>query len=79
MTIIETYADKLVALVEESKNINTKNAAKTLAVPEKYIRLLATTLQQSNILSVRTTTVAMVLSPYKEDKEELLPAEQLTS
>ncbi len=59
MAIIETKADELMALIDEKKNISTKDAANELGVDEKYVRKLAYILQKNKLIDLKASSFAV--------------------
>lgn len=62
MTIIETKADRLLALVDEKKSISAKEAAIELQVTEEYIKKLSIVLQKNKLLNLKAGTFTLTLT-----------------
>jgi predicted ArsR family transcriptional regulator len=61
MTIIETKADGLMAVIDKRKSVTVKDAAADLGVTEDYVRRLAVVLQKNKLIELEASMFTLTL------------------
>lgn len=65
MSIIETKADRIMALIDQQRTVTAKAAAKELGVTEDYVRQIAEVLQRNELIELKVSPFSFTMMVHE--------------